>query len=164
WTSWTVAALLAWQVALPAGARTIGTPAQPKDPDEPKSANFGASIDVALVTTVVRIVDLGGNPILGLGPADLRVRVGRREVPVVALDWVGSEDEQIVTQPSEIPAAPKPAPIAQAPARGGRLVVVFVQTDFDPSRLSGQLRLRPYTRELLAALGPRDRVAVVSFD
>jgi hypothetical protein len=39
-----------------------------------------------------------------------------------------------------------------------------VQADLEPTRISGQLRLRPYTRELLADLLPSDRVAVVSFD
>jgi hypothetical protein len=53
-----------------------------------------------------------------------------------------------------------PAP----PPSTGRLVVVFVQADLDPSRISGQLRLRPFTRDLLASLLPEDRVAVVSFD
>jgi hypothetical protein len=43
-------------------------------------------------------------------------------------------------------------------------VVFFVQADLTPSRISGQLRLRPYTRGLLATLRPQDRVAVVSFD
>src|SRR6185436_5985883 len=51
---------------------------------------------------------------------------------------------------------------AERPA--GKLVVFFVQADLEPSRISGQLRLRRYTRELLETLSPGDRVAVVSFD
>jgi hypothetical protein len=43
-------------------------------------------------------------------------------------------------------------------------VVIFVQADLNPTRISGQLRLRRYTRELLETLHPEDRVAVVSFD
>jgi hypothetical protein len=43
-------------------------------------------------------------------------------------------------------------------------VVFFVQADLTPSRISGQLRLRPFTRELLATLQPQDRIAVVSYD
>jgi hypothetical protein len=44
-------------------------------------------------------------------------------------------------------------------------VVIFVQADNNaPSRVRGHLRTLPFTRELLAALQPEDRVAVVSFD
>jgi hypothetical protein len=42
--------------------------------------------------------------------------------------------------------------------------VFFVQTDLNPTRISGQLRLRRYTRELLDTLHASDRVAVVSYD
>ena len=49
---------------------------------------------------------------------------------------------------------------AETPADRGRLVVVFVQADLQPSRISGQLRLRPHTEELLASLPPHDKVAV----
>ncbi len=51
-----------------------------------------------------------------------------------------------------------------APRSAGRLVVFFVQADLNPTRISGQLRLRLHTRELLDALRPEDRMAVVSYD
>ncbi|MFY9826745.1 MAG: hypothetical protein WAM82_35655, partial [Thermoanaerobaculia bacterium] len=60
-------------------------------------------------------------------------------------------------------AAGEPPP-SSLPAPPGKLVVFFVQADLTPTRISGQLRLRPFTRELLATLQPGDRAAVVSFD
>lgn len=110
---------------------------------------------------VIRVVDSWGKPILGLQPEDLRVRVGKREVPVTALDWVSADEPQIVTPrmdvaPGELLLQPLPLP--------GRLVVIFVQADLNPTRISGQLRLRRHTRELLGTLHADDRVAVVSFD
>jgi hypothetical protein len=79
--------------------------------------------------------------------------------------WVAAGEE------APTPAAPEPEPsvgasaeAAPPPPSQGRLVVVFVQADLNPTRISGQLRLRPFTRELLASLSPEDRVAVVSFD
>lgn len=110
---------------------------------------------------VIRVVDTWGKPILGLQPEDLRVRVGKREVPVTALDWVSADEPQIVAprmdvSPGELLVQPLPLP--------GRLVVIFVQADLNPTRISGQLRLRRYTRELLGTLHADDRVAVVSFD
>jgi hypothetical protein len=56
---------------------------------------FGDEIAVRLATVVVRVVDGAGNPVLGLGPGDFRVRVGRRDVPVAAVDWVAGGDATV---------------------------------------------------------------------
>src|SRR5262245_15510453 len=129
---------------------------------DPPRDQFGEEITVALDSIVVRVVDGGGRPILGLLPDDFRITVHGREIPVTAVDWVSSESE--VKEPeAEVQefAGWKPA----EPARpGGKLVVFFVQADLNPTRISGQLRLRPYTRELVASFSPTDRVAVVSYD
>lgn len=138
----------------------------PPDPsaETPETA-FQAAIDVSLLSWVVRVVDTGGSPILGLRPEDLRVRVGKQEIPVVGLDWIapGGAGEQAEPE-SEIVQGWIDGTIGATAAPEGRLVVVFVQADLNPTRISGQMRLRPYTRKLLATLHPQDRVAVVSFD
>jgi VWFA-related protein len=139
------------------GLAPAGTAAQGAPPRQ-----FEAAIDVSLSTVVVRVVDTWGQPVLDLNPKDFRVRVGTVEVPVVAVDWTSGDE---------------PAPVAPAPVEGlattaaaapshppGRLMVFFVQADLNPTRISGQLRLRPHTRELLATLHPDDRIAVVSYD
>jgi VWFA-related protein len=160
------AAALLFEAPAPAGAVPPGS-----DPDEPPATTFSEAIDVSLLTLVVRVVDSWGNPILGLQPGDFRVRVGKRPVPVVGVDWIAEErSEGTLAGPllgSEPPASERgelamvPAPAAGGP---GRLVVVFVQADLNATRISGQMRLRPYTRELLATLPREDRIAVVSFD
>lgn len=113
----------------------------------------------------MRVVDLGGSPILGLAREDLRVRVGKREVPVVGLDWIAPGGADQAAEPtSQIVQGWIDGTVGATAAPEGRLVVVFVQADLNPARISGQMRLRPHTRKLLASLHPRDRVAVVSFD
>jgi len=164
------------------------------EPGAVSAPGFGEEIAVRLVTVVVRVVDGAGDPVLGLTPADLRVRVGRREVPVAAVDWVSAEAAAPGPAESAGPAKPAgssapaaadwrpprapagsaadaaatPAPSAPPalPAEApGRLVVFFVQADNNsPSRVRGHLRTLPFTRELLTALQPADRVAVMSFD
>lgn len=126
---------------------------------EPPAEAFGDSITVALDTLVVRAVDGSGQPILGLKPEDFRVRVRGREIPVASVDWVSSEGGA-----AGFPEAPGGEVSAGAEPPAGKLVVVFVQADLNPTRISGQMRMRPYTRQLLATLHPADRVAVVSFD
>src|SRR6185295_14408856 len=130
--------------------------------DSPQE-HFDQEITVALDTIVVRVVDGTGRPILGLTPGDFRIRVHGREIPVTAVDWVSSESE------AKAPEAPVEefegwkGNEARKQALG-KLVVFFVQADLNPTRISGQLRLRPYTRELVASFAPSDRVAVVSYD
>ena len=134
--------------------------ARQEPPEDPPREGFGDAITVALDTITVRVVDDSGRPVLDLAPEDFRVIVHGREIPVVAVDWVSSETVQgprVEPLPMEegVPA-PHPAP--------GKLVVFFVQADLNPTRISGQMRMRPYTRDLLASLHPSDRVAVVSYD
>jgi VWFA-related protein len=135
------------------------SPPEPPPVDE----QFGEEITVSLLSMTVRVVNGRGEPILDLAPGDFRVRVGGKEVPVVAVDWVGSGDAEPALPPSSL-GEEGAAPEAAAPREAGKLVIFFVQTDFDSSRISGQLRLRPYTEELLTTLHPADRMAVVSFD
>jgi VWFA-related protein len=159
---------------LPAGAADRGDP--PASQEKPPEQTFKGEIDVSLVTMVIRVVDTWGRPILGLKPQDFRVRVGKSEVPVVAIDWVSAGNKADVPGvgagfvPVREEASRSPAsgsteqPAAEPMPEPGRLVVIFVQADLNPTRISGQLRLRRYTRELLGTLHPEDRVAVVSFD
>ena len=163
-----VALVVGWAL-LPALADAgVATP-QP----EP-TPRFGDEIAVRLVTVVARVVDGAGNPVLGLAPVDFRVRVGRQEVPVAAVDWVSSGEAVPGNLPESPSASPSSSPGSErsvqqpagAPAAApGKLVVIFVQADANaPSRTRGHLHTLPFTRELLAALQPEDRVAVVSFD
>lgn len=133
-------------------------PAEPPVQDE-----FGEEITVSILTMTVRVVNGRGEPIPDLAPEDFRVRVGGREVPVVAVDWVGSGDAEPGIPPASL-GEEGAAPETAAPREAGKLVVFFVQTDFETTRISGQLRLRPYTEELLTTLHPADRMAVISFD
>jgi hypothetical protein len=159
------ALLLAGLLLAPRGAAGVRTGPPAELPEDSPQEAFDDSITVALETVQVRVIDPAGRPILGLSPEDFRVMVRGREVPVVALDWISSE-APAPPQPGLLPEGVDGGPAPEAPslAAAGKLVVFFVQADLNPTRISGQMRLRPYTRELLASLHPSDRIAVVSFD
>jgi VWFA-related protein len=166
----TAALLLALLLGLGSVAVRAQDKPDPKAQEKRDAASFADVIDVAIVSVVVRVVDTWGRPILGLKPEDFRVRVGKREIPVAGLDWIG---EGATDGPAQAETSPVPGPgvieesatlPSSPPAPPGKLVVFFVQADLTPTRISGQLRLRPFTRELLATLQPRDRAAVVSYD
>lgn len=147
---------------LPSVLLLLGLSQSPPE-QPPIDDQFGEEITVSLLSMTVRVVNGRGEPILDLAPEDFRVRVGGKEVPVVAVDWVGSGDAEPALPPANL-GEEGTAAEAAAPREAGKLVVFFVQTDFEPSRISGQLRLRLYTEEFLATLHPADRMAVVSFD
>jgi VWFA-related protein len=137
-------------------------PAAAQQPTDPQ-ATFGERIEVRLSTFVVRALDDYGDPILNLKPEDFRVTVGRREIPISALDWQGfapppAADSRPTLAPWP-PVPPRPA------ASEGRTLVFFVQSDINaPNRTRGHLRMLPLLDDVLATLTPADRVAVVSFD
>ncbi len=154
---------------LAGGLPCLAQEMSPEKSFEGPEKSFAGEITVSLSTLVIRVVDTWGRPILGLKPEDLRVRVGKTEIPVSGLDWVSAGEPDAQPQPAletaetagEPAEAPPALPRAPSPSR---LLVFFVQTDLNPSRISGQLRLRRYTRELLDTFHPADRVAVVSYD
>lgn len=131
--------------------------AGPQEPDVEET--FGDEITVSLQALTVRVVDALGNPVLGLEPGDFRVRVGKTEVPVAAVDWIGSGEEGMSG-----PARDSLEPILVEASPRGRTLVFFVQADLHPSRIHGQMELRTASKDFLAKLSPDDRVAVVSFD
>jgi VWFA-related protein len=151
------------------GAAARSAPPSPQIAPETQSPetqpHFEGEIDVSLSTIVVRAVDTWGAPILNLRPEDFRVRAGKREIPVVAVDWISSEEPAPAASPAPQETTEEAEEVTvPAPRPAGRLVVFFVQADLNPTRISGQLRLRLHTRGLLDALHPEDRMAVVSYD
>ena len=128
-----------------------------QEPD--REETFGDEITVSLRALTVRVVDGLGNPVLGLAPGDFRVRVGKQEVPVASVDWIGSGEVE-----DSGGTARDTLESVEPPAPRGRTMVFFVQADLNPSRIHGQLELRSATKDFLAKLSPEDQVAVVSFD
>ena len=66
-------------------------------------AQFGETIEVDVVTLIVRAVNFDGAPIANLTPNDLRVRLGRQETNILAVDWVNLNSYDL----SSIPRTPR---------------------------------------------------------
>jgi VWFA-related protein len=117
-----LAVAMACLAAAPAPAAEPA-PAPAAEPAPASAPRFGDEIAVRLVTVVVRVVDGAGEPVLGLTPADLRVRVGGREVSVTAVDWVAAggagaaaaAEPAGAAEPAAAAAPPGPAEPAGAP-------------------------------------------------
>lgn len=125
-------------------------------------AQYGETIDVVRILLDVRVTKYDGEPVTGLGPDDFTVTIGRREAPVESVRWI---DQSTTTRTTEVVEAPREETVIVEPRRG-RLIVVFVQTDFarERSRVLGQMNFFPHAKDLIDSLGDDDRVAVFSFD
>lgn len=120
---------------------------------------FHQGVSVSRVLLDARVVDRAGDPILGLGPADFRVTVDGRELPLEAVEWIAG-----TARYAEGPTPEVAASISGPAAAPGRLIVFLFQKDFYPTRLSGLMRMKEKAAAMLDVLTPDDRVAVLSFD
>jgi VWFA-related protein len=149
---------------IPQRARPAPTPA-PR-PAAPRPDTFREEARVERVIIDAHVTDDDGEPIRDLGAADFVVKVDGKRVALESVEWVSaSTPEAVSTKPGDIawtdaPTLPEPV-LAYPP---GRLIVLFYQTDHEPVRLHGFLRMGTQTDHFLETLLPTDRVAVVSFD
>jgi VWFA-related protein len=149
---------------IPQRARTPA-PARPA-PAAPRPGAYTEQARVERVVIDAHVTYDDGEPIRDLVAADFVVRVDGKRVPLESVEWVpASEPEAAALKPGEItwgetPSLPEPV-LAYPP---GRVIVLFYQTNFEPVRSTGFLRMAQYTDHFLETLLETDRVAVVSFD
>jgi VWFA-related protein len=129
-----------------------------------QEARFKDELLVIRIITEVRVVDRRGDPILGLEAGDFRATVGGVEVEVEAAEWIAGppSPSPLVT----VPGLPESRSLAEShplDPRRGRLIVIFVQKDFESARLSGLYRMSFYARDFVESLAPEDRAALVVF-
>jgi VWFA-related protein len=117
------------------------------------------AIETSRVLLEARILDGAGRSIAGLAPADLRLHVDGRPLPIESVVWVGEGSSAGAPEP-----ATGAASLRAADRDRGRLVVLLFQKDFEGSRLRGLLRSLGQAEALLAPLTHDDRVAILSFD
>lgn len=109
---------------------------------------YDESITVSRSLVAVRVNDMGHKPVPDLTASDFAATIDGKEAQVLSARWVDSEEEEVNEE------------------AGGRLFVLFIQTDFTRSyrRTAGQMAFRRYAEKMIASLNPEDRVAVFSFD
>jgi len=122
---------------------------------------FGTVVEVSRILTEVRVVNFDGNPVLGLGPDDFKVKLAGKPVEVESVLWVPSTADAAKTAPTPFQGGSG----AERPTPEGRLIVVLFQVDpgLRPSRTSGLIQMAPLASDFVAKLAPRDRVAVMVF-
>ena len=144
---WLVAALI-----------VTAAPAPAQDPP----ARFQESVSAERVVVDVHVIDNAGEPILGLSASDFTLHVDGRLVPIESLEWIPAGPP--APAPPGVPESGAPESGSAAPAPAGRRIVLFFQTDYEFSRITGQMRMIRQALDFLRTCTPDDRLAVLSFD
>ena len=130
--------------------------------DHPEGYREEARVERVIVDAYVR--DNDGQPIPDLTRDNFIVRVDGHRVPIESADWISADMPEIVPLPGDENAEAAQGEGAHSGYPPGRLVIMFFQTSFVPSRLVGFLRMAMQAHHFVEGLLPTDRVAVLSFD
>jgi VWFA-related protein len=135
--------------------------------DADQDIRFREKVDVERVVIDARAVDGRGRPILGLAATNFQVKVDGKPVTLESATWVTGTPPDELLPGAEGDAAGDAATAGDVVVGGvprGRLIVMFFQRDFDPSRVTGLMAMQHKAVKFLETLGPEDRVAVLTFD
>jgi VWFA-related protein len=122
-------------------------------------------ITVSRVLVDVRVTDFAGEPVTDLIASDFDVRIAGKRAVVESVEWVPDVVERRAGFSPPLPSG-EPERRAEARPTSGRLIVLFVQTDFGRNtwRTQGHMKFLLYADELIDTFAPEDRIAVLSFD
>lgn len=137
----------------------------------PALAQYEETITVSRVLLDARVTTAEGAPITDLKPEDFVVKIGGAPAAVASATWTdetGDRREAGDAEPEPIFTREDGEPVLRpAEAWGsGRLIVVFVQTDFQRAnlRMQRQMAFGPFAEEIIHSFDDDDRIAVFSFD
>ncbi|HZI65697.1 MAG TPA: VWA domain-containing protein [Thermoanaerobaculia bacterium] len=169
WTSGIAGALIA-AAAVSSLAAQESLPPLPRprarQPVDERAGSFREEARVERVVIDAHVTDNDGEPIRDLGVADFALKVDGKRVPIESVEWVSAGAPEAAAPKAgdivwgEAPAIAEPV-LAYPP---GRVIVLFFQTDHEPVRIHGFLRMVAHADRLLETFLPTDRIAVVSFD
>ena len=140
------------------------TLAAQQPPGRPGTYREEARVERVVVDAYVTGPD--GEPIPYLTASDFRLSVDGAPVPIESADWVPADAPEISPLPPEaqVHETEEESVSPTSPYPPGRLLILFFQTSFEPSRLVGFVRMALQAHRFVKSLLPTDRVAVLSFD
>jgi VWFA-related protein len=124
---------------------------------------FVERVEVSRVLIDARVLDDRGHAIPDLGPADFTVDIDGDPVRVESIEWIEGREpdaEDVVTDADDEGARGR----AAGRQSEGRLIVLLVQKDLEPKRVTGLMVMLKLIEPLLEQIRPADRVALLSFD
>ncbi|CAM2006523.1 hypothetical protein [Acanthopleuribacter pedis] len=131
-------------------------------------------LTVGRVVFEVRVVDRLGQPVAGLQAENFQLKIGKKAVPILDCEWVDRRlpVERAVVDPDWKPELEQTdhafidemGPLPGEPGYGKeKFTVVFFQGSINPERLSGMVRSRGFTQQVVDSLPTDGYTAVFSF-
>ncbi len=152
---------LALAASLAALAPAAAQNPQKTAPPAPPQSSFGEQIEVRVVNVEAVVVDKQGNRVTGLKPADFRLSVDGKPVPVEYFNEVRG-GQAIAPGAAEESSPVKGLPSLAPGSPVGTSYLVFIDNFFSqPTRRDALLR---DLKGQLAQLGPEDRMAIVAWN
>ena len=131
------------------------------------AATAGAQTQITVERILVdaRVTTDRGDPVLGLQPADFRVRIDGKPASVESVEWIPETSVGRDLASLDAPQVEINTSLDQ-PAPRGRLLIYFFQTDFarNSARVAGQQHIVVSGEQWTEWLEEDDRVAVFSYD
>jgi VWFA-related protein len=126
----------------------------------PPTYHEEAQVERIVVDAYVTAPD--GDVLPGLGKDDFQVLVDGKPVSLESAEWISADTSEAAEALPEIASKTDNTDLSSIPR--GRMIILFFQTSYAPSRLVGLVRMGIQARKFLDTLLPTDRVAVLSFD
>lgn len=123
---------------------------------------FQEEITVERIIIDAHVIGYNGEPVRNLKREDFRVLIDGTAADIESIEWTQAGSVYPEGKPESFPAA-RPGEIPVTPPEG-RLIVIFVQTDFGRMRSKGIMKITSFAIDFVKGLEPGDRVAVMSFD
>lgn len=161
-------ALAAFGAVLSAQETLPPLPQRPRarPPADDRTGTFREEARVERVVIDAHVTDNDGEPIRDLGVSDFALKVDGKRLLIESVEWIpAGASEAPAPVAGEIAWTDAPridTPVLAYPP--GRLIVLFYQTDHEPVRVQGFMRMVAHAERLLETFLPTDRIAVVSFD
>src|SRR5512141_197658 len=130
---------------------------------EERPGGYREEARVERVVVDAYVTGSDGQPIPNLAADDFRLTVDGRPVPIESAEWIPADVPEIPTAPAEAGGEEGAAVTAPSAYPRGRLLILFFQTSFEPTRLVGFMRMAIQAHRFVEGLLPTDRVAVLSF-
>lgn len=129
-------------------------------PPEPEPYREEARVERVILDA--HVTDKHGDQIPDLQIEDFVVKIDGRLAEIESVEYISADRAEALP-----PLPTREAPGLIAPPEDeppGRLIIFFFQTNYEPVRLAGLVRMALQARKFLDTLLPGDRVAVLSFD
>lgn len=128
---------------------------------------LGEELQVSRELLDVRVLDVGGNPILNLDNKDFELKIDGKRVPIETTLWIepgaASLNKLKVAPGEQDDPVLEDVRYGREPIPNGRLITIFIQSELTGNRIAAYLQLPRFMKTFLEQLHEDDYIAVYGY-